>query len=90
MQCRLLLVLAACWGWGKTVAGTEEDEHAGHPEHIAIYSFGVPGSHILQVGMAAGADDFEEESLEFMVIPSSSADPEGLQEAEEISEPGQF
>ena len=53
-----------------------------------MYSLGMPGSYDLQIGVEGG-EAFEEESLEFMLVPSSSADSEGLEEAEEATETGQ-
>lgn len=57
----------------------------GHPEYLALYSLAVGGSHTLQFEGAG-----EETSIEFMMVPSSSADHEGLEEAEEASATGEF
>lgn len=64
-----------------------EGEASLSPEFIAVYALGVPGSYELQLG--EGGEAFEEESLEFMLVPASSADSEGLEEAEEATETGQ-
>lgn len=68
--------------------GDEEGESSLSPEYIAVYSLGVPGSYELQLG-AEGGEAFEEETLEFMLVPTSSADSEGLEEAEEATEAGE-
>lgn len=75
----LILALACLAG---AVSGSEGD---GHAEYLALYALGVGGNHTLVLG---GAGD--EPSVEFMVVPSSSADHEGLEEAEEVSAPGEF
>lgn len=74
-----LSIALACWVGA--VSGSEGD---GHPEYLALYSLGVGGSHTLQLGGAG-----EESSVEFMVVPSSSADQEGLEEAEGVSASGE-
>lgn len=93
--CLASLALTACL----SVASASEDSHDSHdhgdeegesslsPEFIAVYSLGVPGSYELQLG-AEGDEAFEEETLEFMLVPTSSADSEGLEEAEEATEAG--
>ncbi|CAM9420222.1 unnamed protein product [Scytosiphon promiscuus] len=72
----LCLILAR---WIGAVSG--RGDHGG-PEHLALYSMGVGGSYTLQLE-AVG----EEDNVEFMVVPSSSADLEGLEIAEEESTP---
>lgn len=68
--------------------GNEGEASLGGPEYIAVYSLGAPGSYELQLG-EEGGEAFEEESLEFMLVPTSSADSEGLEEAEEATEAGE-
>ncbi|CAM9241317.1 unnamed protein product [Pylaiella littoralis] len=75
----LLCITAALTSWAGVVYGSEGGD--GHPEYLAVYSLGVGGSHTLQLGGAP----LEERSVEFMVVPSSSADQEGLEEAERAS-----
>eukprot|EP00752_Nemacystus_decipiens_P008755 g7814.t1 len=64
---------------GAVSAGGDHGSH-GHPEYLALYSLGVSGSYVLELG-----GDGDEDSIEFMVVPSSSADHEGLEEAEVAS-----
>lgn len=66
------------------------------PGHVALlYSFGVSGSHVIRLEgvQGGGADTFQgnsnNNSVEFMVLPSSSADFEGLEEAEAASSAGE-
>lgn len=75
----------ACLAGGASGSGEGED---GHPEYLALYSFGVGGGYLLQLG-GGGSENLGEASVEFMVVPSSSADHEGLEEAEEVSIPGE-
>ncbi len=87
MRYRYFLVPAlACLGGGGASGGGEEED--GHPEYLALYSFGVEGGYLVQLG-GAGAEAEGEASVEFMVVPASSADHEGLEEAEEASIPGE-
>lgn len=76
----VLLLALACLAGAVSGGGV----HDGRPEYLAVYLLGVGGSHTLELG---GAGD--EASVEFMVVPSSSADREGLEEAEEVSTPGE-
>lgn len=86
MRYRSLLVPAlACLVAGDAAAAGSFEED-GRPEHAALFSLGVEGGYLLQLGVAG---EEEEASVEFMVVPSSSADQEGLEEAEEASIPGE-
>lgn len=99
--CLAVLALSACLAASDSSSDDSHDAHEdshdhdhdeeaslGSPEYIAVYALAVPGSYELQLGVA-GEEAFGEESLEFMLVPSSSADSEGLEEAEEATEAGQ-
>lgn len=75
-----LVLKLACWIGAVSGSG----DHGG-TEYLALYSMEVGGSYTLRLD-AVG----EEDSVEFMVVPSSSADLEGLEVAEEESTPGEF
>lgn len=84
-----ILALTACLALSSEDSHDHDEEATSlSPEYIAVYSLGMPGSYDLQIGVEGG-EAFEEESLEFMLVPSSSADSEGLEEAEEATETGQ-
>lgn len=67
---------------------SSHDEEGGHGfEEAAVYNMNM-GTHNI-IAVAAG-ESFEEESLAFMIVPTSAADPDGLEEAEEVSEAGKI
>lgn len=90
----VLPVIAACWATAVAFVAAERDNAAidddgHHPEYVAVYSLEATGTHTLKIGVPGG-DAFEEDTLEFMVVPSSSGDHEGLEKAEEASEAGRL
>lgn len=78
------LLAMACLAGAASGSGDHSHGDEGQPEYLALYSLGVGGSHTLEFTGAG-----EETSIEFMVVPSSSADHEGLGEAEEASALGE-
>ena len=67
------------------VVSASGDHGHGNPEYLALYSLGVAGTYTLELG-----GEGEEDSIEFMVVPSSSLDNEGLEEAAEASATGEL
>lgn len=78
----VLALAMACLAGAVSASG----DH-GSPEYVALYSLGVAGTYTLELGREG---DEDEASVEFMVVPSSSADQEGLEEAEEASAAGEL
>ncbi len=79
--------------------GDEETSHSDHDSHdhgshaeeghfeaAAVYTVGAGTNSFV----AAPAHGSEEGSLAFMFVPAASADMEGLEEAEEEAEAGEF
>lgn len=72
-----------------TLATSSGDQDVPSPEYFAVYALGT-GDHTLQISAAVGeGSSFEEDSIAFMVVPSTTADAVGLEEAEEASELGE-
>lgn len=71
---------------GVVVQGAEGEA----PEYIALYELDVAGTYTLQIGAIEGDTTFEQQqqSVHFMLLPSSTADEEGLEEAEAASASG--
>lgn len=83
----VLWTLAAWCSLGGAAAHSDVPIAIAYPEYLAVYSLTEEGSHILSI-LDGGDEAFNETSLEFMVVPSSSADLEGLEEAEAASASG--
>lgn len=79
-HCSVSFLTLTCWI--RVVSGS--GDHGG-PELLALYSMNVGGSYTLQLEAVS-----EDDSVEFMVVPTSSADLEGLEVAQEESAPCEF
>lgn len=77
----------------KAATSSSEDSHDHDEEHdlferAVVYSFDE-GSFTAQITPADEGVDSVDDSFAFMIMGTSSADLEGLEEAEEIAEPGE-
>lgn len=77
----------------KATTTSEESDHD-HEEHdlweqSVVYSLDT-GNNAVEINPADGASSFEDASFAFMIVPTSSADSEGLEEAEEDAEAGEM
>lgn len=80
----LALVAAVC------IVGVAQGAEGEAPEYVALYELDVSGTYTLNVGPIEGDTTFVQSNVYFMVLPSPTADDEGLEEAEEAAAPGKF
>ena len=89
---KIYSVLTVLWAIGAILSLGQESDHESHEngehfEQAAVYSMAVGNSNLI-VMPSGNAITFAEETFAFMVVPASTADEEGLEEAEESAVEG--